>query len=180
MSTKVVTGTVRGSYVHIFNPKDSKGEEPKFSMALLIPKTDTKTVGELQAAIDKEIQMKWAGTIPAKLNTPLHDGDGAKPGSGDAYGEECRGCYVLNVSSKDAPGIVDGAKKPITDPTKVSSGDYFRVSLGAFAYDTAGRKGVSFALRNVQWVRKGEPLGKTCAGDDFEVIADDDEEDFLK
>jgi hypothetical protein len=43
--SKVITGTVRGSYVNVFRPRtnDLSGKE-EYSMMLLIPKQDKTTV----------------------------------------------------------------------------------------------------------------------------------------
>ena len=52
------------------------------------------------------------------------------------------------------------------------SGDYFRVSLGGFAY-TKPNPGVSFGLNNVQWIKKGVTLsGRKRAEDDFSPVED--------
>ena len=46
MSTKLTTGKVRFSYVTIFEPKANEpGAVPKYSVVLLIPKSDTAPVG---------------------------------------------------------------------------------------------------------------------------------------
>ena len=41
-ATKVVTGEVRFSFLNVFEPKSINGSDPKYSVSLLIPKTDTK------------------------------------------------------------------------------------------------------------------------------------------
>ena len=52
MSTKVITGKVRFSYVNIFEPKeDNNGGNPKYSVTLLIPKSDTTTLGKIKDAM---------------------------------------------------------------------------------------------------------------------------------
>ena len=44
MATKVITGKVRASFVHIFEPQSVNGSEPKYSCSFIIPKSDTETV----------------------------------------------------------------------------------------------------------------------------------------
>ena len=44
MSIKVITGKVRASFVHVFEPQSINGSEPKYSCSLIIPKSDTVTV----------------------------------------------------------------------------------------------------------------------------------------
>ena len=49
---RVVTGIdTRWSYVNAWEPKSIEGSEPKYSVSLIIPKTDTKTVARIRAAI---------------------------------------------------------------------------------------------------------------------------------
>ena len=53
MSTKVITGPqTRWSYVNCWEPKSINGSAPKYSIQLLIPKTDTATVNKVRAAIE--------------------------------------------------------------------------------------------------------------------------------
>lgn len=158
--TNIVTGIVRGSYVNIFQPKLNDQGEPRYSMMLLIPKSDTATIERIKAAQAAAVKKKWPNKPPAKINYTLHDGDGVKPESGEPYGPECKGCFVMNVSSKNQPGIVDAKRNPILDPKACVSGDYYRVDINAYGYE--GKKsGVTFGLNNVQFVRRGEPLGNT-------------------
>ena len=171
-STKVVTGKVRSSYVNVFNARlnELNGKE-EFSMSVLIPKEDKDTTAKLKAAMEAAIASKWAGKVPAGLQKPVHDGDGEKPNGGE-YGEECRGHWVLNVKSNKRPGIIDANMNDVIDPNEFQSGDYCRVSLGAYAYDNM-RKGVSFGLNNIQVLAKGDPLGGTRSRplDDFSAVA---------
>ena len=52
MSTKVVTGKVRFSFCNIFEARESQGGgDPKYSVTLLIPKSDTATLGKIKTAI---------------------------------------------------------------------------------------------------------------------------------
>ena len=175
--TKVKTGKVRFSYVNIFSPrKADDSAEPKYSMTLLVPKSDTVTYQAMKRAIKAAIQTKpeiFKGLTEQEIQTPIHDGDGRKP-KGGAYGEECKGCWVVNTSSKNKPGVVDINKEPITDPTEVYSGCYGRVTINAYAYNRNGNKGISFGLNNVQKRADGAPLdGRVSAEDDF----DDDFQD---
>lgn len=50
--TKVITGVnARWSYVNAWEAKSINGGAPKFSVSLIIPKSDTKTIEKIQAAI---------------------------------------------------------------------------------------------------------------------------------
>ena len=152
-TTKVITGKVRLSYVHIFTPqKDDQGED-KYSTAILIPKSDTDTLRKIKNAVDaaKETgKSKWGGKIPATLKLPLRDGDVERPDD-EAYA----GHYFLNATGKTKPTVAkpigkgaDGKMKfqEITDSTEVYSGCYAKVSLGFFPFDTKGNRGISAGL----------------------------------
>lgn len=170
--TKVVTGKVRFSYAHVFEPHaQSDGQEKKYSVQLIIPKTDTKTVKAIKAAIEAAIAEKYPNKRPQNLRMPLRDGDI------EDKGESVLGAYFMNVSSKNAPGIVDAALNKIIDQTEFYSGCYGRASINAFTYDNSGNKGVSFGLQNLQKTQDGEPLGsRSRAEDDFAEAFDDDDD----
>lgn len=180
--TKVVTGKVRLSYVHVFEPYagDSDDEE-KYSCVLLIPKSDTKTLGKIEAAIKAAAEQgknsKFDGSIPKNLQTTLHDGDE----EGDLEkNPEYEGHMYMSVSSKTKPGIVDADVNPILDSTEVYSGCFARVSINAFPYNYKGKKGVSFGLNHVQKMADGDYLGgRSRAEDDFEPIDDEGGDDDL-
>lgn len=183
MATKVITGKIRFSFVNIFEPKaNNNGGEPKYSVTLLIPKSDTVTVGKIKEAIAEAREVfcsrNGATALPQKPNHTLHDGDGVRD-SGDPYGPECKGCYVITVSSKQKPVIVDSFRNEITDPTEVYSGCYGRAAINFYGYNSNGKKGISAGLQSIQKLHDGEPLGGARgSADDF---ADDfkDDDDFL-
>jgi ABC-type Na+ efflux pump permease subunit len=45
-NTKVVTGTVRLSYEHVWEPASINGGEEKYSASLIIPKSDNSTINK--------------------------------------------------------------------------------------------------------------------------------------
>ena len=64
MATKVITGVnTRWSYANVWEPKSINGGTPKYSVSLIIPKSDTKTVEKIQAAIEEA--MKYAADYAA-------------------------------------------------------------------------------------------------------------------
>lgn len=172
MSNTIVTGEVRFSFVNIFEPKAGQnGGEPKYSITILLPKSDIATKQMIDREIQNELQngisTKFGGTMPAMPAIPIHDGDGVRP-NGEPFGEECRGCWVFTASTKQKPEVVDENRQPVLTQTQLYSGCYGRVSLRFFAYNQAGKKGVGCGLGNVQKLRDGEPLGgRTTAADDF-------------
>jgi len=174
--TKVVTGVVRLSYANVWEPTSINGSNPKYSVSLIIPKTDTQTIDAINAAVDaaiKEGAAKFGGKIPNKaaLKLPLRDGDIER--DDEAY----KGAYFVNANSTTAPQIVDRAVQPILDRGEVYSGCYARVSLNFYAFNSNGNRGIACSLGNIQKVKDGEALGgKSSAADDFTTEPD---EDFL-
>lgn len=178
-ATKVVTGIVRISYANVWEPKSINGGEEKYSASIIIPKSDTKTLNDIKAAIDAAIQegiSKFGGKTPNKaaIKLPLRDGDTER--DDEAYANS----FFVNANSKTAPQIVDKAVRPILDRSEVYSGCYVKVSLTFYAFNSNGNKGIACGLGNIQKIRDGEPLGgRTNAADDFTAFDDDDDDDFL-
>lgn len=173
-TNKVVTGKVRFCYVNVFEPRAAmEGQEEKFSVCIIIPKSDTATVKRIKDTVKGMIEAnkdKWGGKIPAGLKVPLRDGDEER---GDR--PEFAGAYFMNLSSKFKPGLVDARMNPIIDPDEFYSGCYGRASMLFYAYNTAGNKGIGAGLSNVQKLSDGEPLGsRTRAEDDFEAVDEED------
>ena len=176
---KVVTGPdTRWSYVNAWEPKSINGGAPKYSVSLIIPKSDTKTVAKIRAAIeaayhDGEGKLRGTGkSVPALsvLKTPLRDGDVERPDD-PAYA----GAYFMNANSTTAPGIVDADCQRIIDRSEVYSGVYGRASVNFYAFNSNGNKGIACGLNNLQKIADGTPLGgKSRAEDDF-ATADDEE-----
>lgn len=161
--TNVTTGEVRLSFVNLFQPRANQpGQEPKYSTTILIPKTDVATMGRIhaaiQAAINKGVQTTWKGARPPQPKTPIWDGDGVRQ-SGEAFGPECKGHWVLTASSKQPQAIVGPDMSPIIDQTRVYSGVYGRVNINFFPFDNSGNRGIGAGLGPVQISRDGEPLG---------------------
>ena len=175
IATKVLTNEVRLSYVNLITPRAPKqGGDPKYSVTLLIPKTDTATVANINASIKAAyydgVSKKWGGAHP-QPKVLLHDGDGLRP-SGLPFGDECKGHWALTASTKNKPQVVgiDNLDCELA-PSDIYSGMYARVTINFFAYDTAGSKGVGCGLGNVLKTRDGEALaGGASAASDFEGL----------
>jgi hypothetical protein len=181
-STKVITGKVRLSYVHLFEAYQSfEGQDPKFSTVILVPKTDTATVQAIKAAqqlaLENGKSSKFNGTIPKNWKNTFRDGD--EEGDLDKN-PEYAGNYFMTVSNKTRPGIVDQNVQAIMDSTEVYSGCYARVSITAFPFSVSGSKGGSFGLNHVQKLADGEALGNvTKAENDFGVVELEEEESLI-
>ncbi len=173
--TKVVTGVVRLSYANVWEPKSINGSAEKYSVSLIIPKSDKKTLAAINEAVMTAIEEgkgKFGGKVPnkASLKLPLRDGDVDRP-EDEAYANS----YFVNANSNTAPQIVDRRVQPILDRSEVYSGVYARVSVNFYAFNSNGNKGIACGLGNIQKVRDGEPLGgRSNAEDDFTTDVDDD------
>ena len=182
---KVITGKdTRWSYANVWEPKAPlNGGTPKYSVSLIIPKTDTVTIEKVKAAIKAaydEGQNRLRGNgrnVPplSSLKTPLRDGDFERPDD-EAY----KDAWFINANSPTAPGIVDRYRQEILDHSEVYSGVYGRASITFYAFNNSGNRGIACALNNLQKIRDGEPLGsKISAADDFAEFGDGDDEEFL-
>ncbi len=165
-ATNVTTGEVRLSYVHLFKPYAAmQGQEEKYSVTVLVPKTDTDTMARIQAAVEaakqRGIADKWNGQCPPIVPVPVYDGDGARPSDGMPFGPECKGHYVFTASAKVdyPPEVVDKMGNPIINQSEVYSGMYGRVNVSFYPYSFGGKKGIGCGLGPVQKLRDGEPLG---------------------
>ena len=173
-TTKVVTGIVRLSYANVWEATSINGGTPKYSVSLIIPKSDTKTIDAINAAVDaaiKEGASKFGGKIPNKaaLKLPLRDGDTER--DDEAYKDS----FFVNANSTTAPQIVDRAVQPILDRAEVYSGCYARVSINFYAFNSNGNRGIACGLGNIQKISDGDPLGgRSSAADDFSSDLDDD------
>lgn len=175
---KVLTGEVRLSYCKLVTPEAPRNNptaEKKYSVTLLIPKSDVATVADIRQAIEaaaqKSVNSVWGGVRPPNLKSVLHDGDGVRE-SGEPFGPECKGHWVITASTKNKPGVVgiDNINCELA-PQDIYSGMYARVTLRFFGYSNSGNKGVGCGLGNVMKTRDGEALaGGASAASDFAGI----------
>lgn len=174
---QVVTGEVRLSFVHLFEPiKVSESDkEAKYGCTIILDKkknaADIEAIkAAIQKAAEKGAQKHFGGRVPQKVTHTLYDGDTAEDDMGALKKEkypEYEGCYFMRLSTKYAPKVLGPDKCELTDPTEVYSGMYGRVSLTCFAYSGDGRRGVSAVLNNVMKTNDGDPLTSMLTGDEF-------------
>lgn len=178
--TKVITGKVRFSYAHVFEPASINGSDEKYSVSILINKDDTKTIKAIEKAIEAAKQAgvsKFGGKIPNSLKLPLRDGDEEREDD-----EVYAGKMFVNANAKTKPGLVDKKCRPIIDSTEFYSGCYGYASLSFYAFNSNGNKGIACGLNNIMKTEDGEPLGgRSKAEDDFAALieAEADEDDLL-
>lgn len=170
---KVLTGECRLSYCNLTTPRAAQqGGEPKYSVTLLIPKTDVATKADIDAAIqaaaNEALSKVWNGARPPQLRVPIYDGDGVRL-SGVPFGDECKGHWVMTASTKNKPQVVgiDNINCELA-PSDIYSGMYARVTIRFFGYSNSGNKGIGCGLGNVMKTRDGEALaGSASASVDF-------------
>lgn len=180
-TTQITTGRVRFSYLNAFQPKAINGGAEKYSTMLIIPKSDTFTLNKIKEAM-QAARDAWVANgkkLPAQLKSTLHDGDGVTPNSGEEYGPECKGCYVINVSSNRKPVVIYADKTPITDESEIYSGCYGRAIINFYVYDNQGNKGVSAGLMGLMKLSDGEALGGGRVSDSDWDDDWDDSDDLL-
>lgn len=162
--TTVITPPAIGCYVFLnrAQPSMNPGGDPQFSITLLFDKSED--LSALKAAAKAAVIKKWGNKIPSNLRNPFRDGDTDKPDDPSFAGK-----IFITARTKQKPGVVGRDRQPLPDPEfDVYSGMKCRASITAFAYDTAGNKGASFALNNVQKLGDGTRLsGRRAAEEEF-------------
>ena len=163
----------RFSYLHCWEPDSVNGGDPRYSVSAIIPKSDTRTVEKIRAAIEnakRESLSKWGGKIPPNLKLPLRDGDIERPDD-EAYADS----WFLNANSRQAPQVVDRKVQPHPRPERSVLRLLRQISVTFYGFNTNGNRGIAAGLGNIQKLRDGEPLGgKANAAEEFETYDDDD------
>lgn len=178
MGRSITTPKFRVSYPALAEPKGFEGQEPKFSVVMLFDKKTTN-LDELKKIMQEAAEEKWPDAkkrATLKLHNPLRDGDAEKPDV-DGYA----GCWFVTAkaSPKQMPFVpcVDRNKIALSkDQIKfdIYAGCYCRARIHAYAFDTAGNRGVSISLEGVQKMGDGDSLtGRVNVENAFDVVEDD-------
>lgn len=206
--SKVWTGEVRLSFPSLYKTAvDQTGKDTgKYSLTMLVPKTDKLCYNALLSALNDTIETKYGSKIPKGLKLPIKDGDSEAERTGR---EETKGFWVVGCSNQNQPGVVDKFAKTIlekdsrealerkaeTDPKSaeklekeiseltdadVYAGCWVRVTVNPFAWGpNPGGIGISFSLQNVQKLRDDESFsGRAKATNDFDATEADSEEEY--
>ncbi len=173
---KVVTKKIRVNYPNLFEPKQTElSDEKRYSVAILIPKSDIDTVEQIKEAIQIEKQKGleiWKDIDLGDIKLPLRDGDIEKSDI-----KEYKNHYFVNATSKYKPGIVDRNLNEITDEKEIYPGCYARVSINFYPFNKNGQVGIGCGINNLQKIGDGEYISiNSRPEDDFSVIEDDFEE----
>jgi hypothetical protein len=181
MATKVKLKNVQCAYPHVLKPKRDvfNGDETlRYKMMVLINKNDKEQVKVLKDAIAAE--MKNLSTTK-KAKNPLKDGDNEDdiPSTVAVGSAPYKGHYFINPWSNDRPGLVDRNLDPITERSEFQSGDWANITVSFSDFDRTTSRGVSCYLGNIQFVKRGDPIGNSSRPeDDFEAMEPEEDEDF--
>ena len=172
---KVVTKKIRVNYPNLFEAKQTElSDEKRYSVAILIPKSDIDTVEQIKEAIQIEKRKGleiWKDIDLGDIKLPLRDGDIEKSDI-----KEYKNHYFVNATSKYKPGIVDRNLNEITDEKEIYPGCYARVSINFYHFNKNGQVGIGCGINNLQ-NGDGEYISiNSEPEDDFSVIEDDFEE----
>lgn len=175
---KVITNKVRINYPNLFEPKMvDLSNEKRYSVVILIPKSDIQTIEKIKEAIKLEknkLLENFKNIDLDEIKLPLRDGDIEK---GDI--KEYENHYFINATSKYKPGIVDKKLNKIDDEKEIYPGCYVRASINFYYFNKAGQVGIGCGINNIQKLADGEYIHiNSRPEDDFSII-EDDLEDLL-
>lgn len=186
MVYKISTGKVRLSYAQVWEPKEQQNGLIQYSCALLIKKSDKKTIAKINSTLkamlaDKDVINKLDGKIKG-ANMPLLDGDVNKP-EDPVYAD----CYYINAKAYEGnpPKILDRNKNEIMDKDEVYSGCYCQAVIQFKPYNNNSR-GIRTELLALRKLADGDKLsGTVVSDDDFdddidESVFGDDTDDGLE
>jgi hypothetical protein len=174
----VVTPKFRVSFPKVFRPEYNKlAKRDEYSIVALF--TPGQDISELRDAAMKVAKEAWGPDPklwPKNWKNPFKDqAQAEKVVDGklvmpDGY---TKGAIMINMKSKNKPGVIDRAKKAIEDEAEFYAGCYARANVYVSVYEIDGgvNRGVSIALNHLQKVDEGEPFsGRRKAEDCFEAI----------
>ena len=177
MATHVIlTPPGVSSFLNLQKPRAIvEGADPRFSLTLIFDKAAQKRpeFDALQKGIDEALKERWPGKLPVGLISPFHDGS-EKAGQYEGYKA---GDIFISPWTKSKPGCVNNRREDIIDWSEFYAGWIVRANVRPFAYDTAGKRGCSFFLETVQFLKPGPRLdGRKAASQSFPADAESEEE----
>jgi hypothetical protein len=181
----VVTPKFRVSFPKVFKPEYNKmAKRDEYSVVALFEKgQDISVLKDAAMKVGKEAWGENVKKWPKNWKNPFKDqGEREKEIDGknvlpDGY---VKGAIMVQMKSKNKPGIIGRDKQPIDDPEKFYAGCWARanVFVSVFEVEDDGvvlNRGISISLNHLQKVADGEPFsGRRKAEECFEAIEDDD------
>lgn len=171
----------RAAFASVFTPAKAmeEGGKSRYEVTMLFDRKHVDLTA-IKAGIYHCAKAKFGDKIPESATfdlpkwcrTPLRDGD-EKP---DYDGYE--GMIFAAARSNFAPQVIDANCVEIgsMDQPGFYSGCYARATIGMWAYDAKGNKGVSLNLNNLQKLADGEAFAgnRVNAEDEFDNADDFD------
>lgn len=186
VTVDLTTGIGTLSFPHLFSSTKSKNDkgEDVYDVQIIIPKSQTKDIRDILAAIKEVGSAKW-GANWKKVRTPLRDGDVEADDitedgktKGEKYPERL-GCYFLNARSSRPVGVFDRTRTPILDADAVYGGCKGKIAVSFYPYSQQGNNGIGCGLNGVQKIADGDAFGsgRPSVESMFDMLDDDDFED---
>jgi hypothetical protein len=177
MATNIIlTPPGVSSFLNLQKPRAvTEGSEPRFSLTIIFDKAAQKRpeFAALQKGIDEALKERWPGKLPSGLISPFHDG-AEKAGQYEGYKA---GDIFISPWTKSQPGCVNNKREDIIDWSEFYAGWIVRANVRPFAYDKAGKRGCSFFLETVQFLKPGTRLdGRKPASQSFPEDDEGEEE----
>lgn len=157
-ANKVVTGEVRFSYAHVWEPDSINGSDPKYSVSILIPKSDTKTINMINKAIEAAKEMGKVRSLAARF----------QPTSSCRCAMEMRTAQTTRCI-RGITSSTPTARPSQASWTKTASPSRTARSFTAAAMATppspfilsapTGNRGIACGLNNLMKTADGDPLG---------------------
>ncbi len=152
-------GPVKVDYVNIVTPRAFSDKEPaKYSVTLIIPKTDTQDIQNINNALDAAYQkgakkLKGNDIVVPNFNSlimPYHDADMDKNYSNNP---NYKNSYFIRASRKEelgAPNIFDEQGCFTQNRSLISSGDLVIATVTFSAYNVNARRGITCYLEELR------------------------------
>ncbi len=156
-SKNFVTGVVIFSYFKLWTATPFEaGDEPKFTVSLLIDKTDAQTLKTIKENYDQVLNADFEGTLPYGAK-PGYLIDGAVRYPNDPFYE---GKWILNCNQNAdrPPQVLDENRQPIMDKSQAHSGCIGHALISFYGYQ-GGSKGIGCSIHGVMITGKGVDLG---------------------
>lgn len=174
----VKISNVRLSYPWLFKPQQGKNQDGtpngKYQFAAVFLLHKVKNADDIKRLTDAALAVKKAKWNNEKVNLAGKSiRDGSEKEATEGYGSEV---VFISARCDTKPGIVDGQLNELTVETgKPYAGCYVNATVRAWAQDNKNGKRINWSLRNVQFVRDGEPFGekKVQASEEFDVIEEE-------
>lgn len=169
----IVTGVVRLAYPNLYKPRENKLDTSKpseFGVVILFPKENTEFQPNAASEI-QDMKLFMASVAKAKFGEKMGKVDySLKDGDVEVTSENeprhpgymymrCNAPCMFPSGDEFKPTVFDGKKQIMTSGGK--SGDWGKVLMDVFAYETTAKKGVTSRLKEVQFLFEGDSIGNS-------------------